>query len=103
MGIGWWNAPACLAASVKGRRRKRPLSISRRPFRDTSPRSRRTDCPSLRSGLKRWWWLYDQAAQRLWARLRPGAWQGGVLSQAQHGSHTILRRDAPFAQIVVPD
>lgn len=27
----------------------------------------------------------------------------GFLFKRQHGSHIILRRDAPFAQVVIPD
>jgi predicted RNA binding protein YcfA (HicA-like mRNA interferase family) len=29
--------------------------------------------------------------------------QAGFYRKRQHGSHVILRRDAPFAQLVVPD
>ncbi len=29
--------------------------------------------------------------------------RAGFLVKRQHGSHVVLRRDAPFAQVVVPD
>ena len=51
-----------------------------------------------------WWWPCDSPA----ACLRPtvpvhALEKAGFGLKRQHGSHLIVRRDDPFAQVVIPD
>jgi predicted RNA binding protein YcfA (HicA-like mRNA interferase family) len=65
--------------------------------------SKKMACPFRRSGLTQSCLPYDQVASDLGAGLRRGLGKAGFQIKRQHGSHIILRRDVPFAQVVVPD
>ena len=58
---------------------------------------------SRKSASKPLFWRYDIAATHLWQRMHSRAQKSGFEIKRQHGSHIILRRDNPFAQVVVPD
>ena len=54
--------------------------------------------------MRLWSWQYDQStAPDFGARMRPRPRRVGFYTRRQRGSHIILRRDAPYAQVVVPD
>ena len=49
-------------------------------------------------------WQYDPTTESFWARFCTRALgKAGFYLVRQHSSHMILRRDVPFAQVVVPD
>ncbi len=48
-------------------------------------------------------WQYEQVAGDFWQRVRSRSGKGNFYGKRQKGSDIILRRDNPFAQVVVPD
>lgn len=61
------------------------------------------DCLSQKNILKHCWWQYEQTASNFWTGMCEGIKKAGFYFKRQEGSHIILRRDNPFAQVVVPD
>ena len=54
--------------------------------------------------MRLWSWQYDQSTAPDFGRECVRALAGvGFYTRRQRGSHIILRRDAPYAQVVVPD
>ena len=60
-------------------------------------------CRSLRSGSKHWSSPYEPIAPRLGTGVRRALAGAEFYIRRQSGSHIFLRRDEPFAQVVVPD
>src|SRR5579859_8030301 len=100
---GLLNALACPVASAKERLKKRQCRTSARPLKVMSSLFSKMACLSHQSGLTQFCLPYDQVASDLGARLCCGSWQSRLSIKRQQGSHIILRRDVPFAQVVVPD
>ena len=48
-------------------------------------------------------WLYDKSSNHIRTSVHRRAFKERVQFKRQNGSHIILRREEPFAQVVVPD
>jgi len=66
-------------------------------------RPKKMGCRLPKSILSLWLWLYEQITPSLLQGVRQTLRKVGFIIKRQQGSHIILRRDDPFAQVVVPE